>query len=263
MAASGTETVLHGMWPRCACRRQRHRSHRLRRLAHQRCVIAATHRRAHGGDRGRSGLRPREGGAALSGAARTPTMSPSACSPPSGRVSSLRWSRCRRVPCPCTTAAISFRGWCPTSTDCRTCRCGCCNRSLSRPELPHWLSVSSRPLLPSSAAVLAASLAVAAVAAPAATSWANRRAEARLAKARAELSTRCRHAAERESRPRRLRCRSAAPGRADGTRCRFDPDRAVVRAGRRCRARALPSSAPAEPSGARSPLARRRYVMAR
>ena len=44
-------------------------------------------------------------------------------------------------------------------------------------------------LLPSSAAVLAATLAVAAVAAPAVTSWANRRAEARLAKARAELST--------------------------------------------------------------------------
>ena len=44
-------------------------------------------------------------------------------------------------------------------------------------------------LLPSSAAVLAASLAVAAVAVPAVTSWANRRAEARLAKARAELST--------------------------------------------------------------------------
>ena len=65
---------------------------------------------------------------------------------------------------------------------------------------------------------------------------------------------RCRHAAEREGRPRRLRCRSAAPGRADGTRCRFDADRAVVGAGRRCRARALPSSAPAEPSGARSSL---------
>ena len=44
-------------------------------------------------------------------------------------------------------------------------------------------------LLPSSAAVLAVTLAVAAVAAPAATSWANRRAETRLATARAELST--------------------------------------------------------------------------
>jgi thiol reductant ABC exporter CydC subunit len=43
--------------------------------------------------------------------------------------------------------------------------------------------------LPSSAAVLAVTLATAAVAAPAATSWANRRAEARLATARAELST--------------------------------------------------------------------------
>ncbi len=43
-------------------------------------------------------------------------------------------------------------------------------------------------LLPSSAAVLAVSLAIAAVAAPAATSWANRRAETRLAEARAELS---------------------------------------------------------------------------
>ncbi len=44
-------------------------------------------------------------------------------------------------------------------------------------------------LLPSSAAVLAVSLAIAAVAAPAATSWANRRAETRQAKARAELSS--------------------------------------------------------------------------
>ena len=43
-------------------------------------------------------------------------------------------------------------------------------------------------LLPSSAAVLAASLAIAAVVAPAATSWANRRAETRLATGRAELS---------------------------------------------------------------------------
>jgi thiol reductant ABC exporter CydC subunit len=44
-------------------------------------------------------------------------------------------------------------------------------------------------LLPSSAAVLATTLAIAAVAAPAVTSWANRRADARLAKARADLST--------------------------------------------------------------------------
>jgi ABC-type transport system involved in cytochrome bd biosynthesis fused ATPase/permease subunit len=43
--------------------------------------------------------------------------------------------------------------------------------------------------LPSSAAVLAVALAVAVVVAPAATSWANRRAEARLAAARAELTT--------------------------------------------------------------------------
>ena len=32
--------------------------------------------------------------------------------------------------------------------DCRICRCGCCNRSLSRPEPPHWLSVSSRRCSP-------------------------------------------------------------------------------------------------------------------
>ena len=44
-------------------------------------------------------------------------------------------------------------------------------------------------LLPSAAVVLATTLVVAAVAAPAATSWANQRAEARLATARAELST--------------------------------------------------------------------------
>jgi thiol reductant ABC exporter CydC subunit len=44
-------------------------------------------------------------------------------------------------------------------------------------------------LLPSAAAILATMLAVAAVAAPTVTSWANRRSEARLASARAELST--------------------------------------------------------------------------
>ena len=89
-------------------------------------------------------------------------------------------------------------------------------------------------LLPSSAVVLAATLAVAAIAAPAATSWANRRAESRLAKARAELST---------SVVTLLNARAdlVAYGAAQqqlaelqGIRCPFDPYRAVLRARRRC-----------------------------
>ena len=118
----------------------------------------------------------------------SPTTPPSACSPPSGRVSSLRSSHCRREPCLHIIAAICWREWCPTSTD---------SQDLPLRVLqPVAVSIGGAALavaavatlLPSSAAVLAITLAVAAVVAPVATSWANRRAEARLAAGRAELT---------------------------------------------------------------------------
>jgi len=79
------------------------------------------------------------------------------------------------------------------------------NRWLSQPEPPPWLWVIVATLLPSSAAVLAATLAVAAVAAPAATSWPST-CRGPFGQRASRTVDECRHATERESRPGRLWC---------------------------------------------------------
>jgi ATP-binding cassette subfamily C protein CydCD len=109
---------------------------------------------------------------------------------------------------PRITAAISFREWCPMSTDCRTCRCGCCNRCCR--DRSCRIGCRCRRDLASVLGSCPGCLARARSGrVPAATSWANRRAETRLAKAGRTVDG-CRHAAEREGRLVAYGARSAA-----------------------------------------------------
>ena len=158
-------------------------------LAHQRCVIAAPHRRAHGRDRGRSHLRPCQGGACA-------ILERLVSHDVAFRMLATIRTRFVAVLEPLSPGAL------PTYH-----RGDLLARMVSDvdglQDLPlrvlQPVAVAAgaaalavgivATLLPSSAAVLAATLAIAAVAAPAATSWANRHAEARLATVRAELST--------------------------------------------------------------------------
>ncbi len=262
MAAPATEAVPHRVWRRCAGRRQRCRTHRQRCLAHQRSVVASTYCRAHGGDRGRSGLRPGQGDPALSGSPRLPRCRlpdarqypdafrlctgaalagcPACVSPrrspfadgfrrrrtagpaAAGAAADHRRRRRRRFGCRCRRYLASLVGRCP----CCVAR-GRIRRSAGR-------DVLGQPA---------------------------RRGPPGRSSGR--TVSRCRHAADREVRSRRLRCCSAAHGRTHVTRCRFDTDRAVIGAGRRCRCGSCRRLRRRQRSGARSPLARRRYEMAR